>query len=69
MLATALPQLLIASDVATWLWLTTRQVERMAKAGQIPSRRLPNGDLVFDVAELRRWAASLPRPLGDIHAA
>jgi hypothetical protein len=35
--------------------MPTRHVERMAKRGQIPSITLPNGDIVFDQAELLMW--------------
>jgi excisionase family DNA binding protein len=58
--ATALPRLLTADEVADWLGLPVRRVERMARRGELPSRRLPTGDLVFDPADLAPWAAALP---------
>jgi hypothetical protein len=47
--------MLTAMDVGLWLSLPTRQVERMARRGQIPSVTLPNGDILFDRAELLMW--------------
>jgi hypothetical protein len=54
-----LPNLMTAMDVGLWLTLSARQVERMARRGEIPSVTLPNGDLLFDAAELARWVEAL----------
>jgi hypothetical protein len=50
-----LPQLLTPMDVGHWLSLPTRQVERLARRGEIPSITLPGGELVFDAADLVEW--------------
>jgi hypothetical protein len=50
-----LPVLLSSTDVGQWLNLSPGQVERMARRGQVPSIRLPNGDLLFDRVELLQW--------------
>jgi hypothetical protein len=47
--------MLTAMDVALWLSLPTGQVERLARRGQIPSVKLPTGDILFDRAELLMW--------------
>jgi len=47
-------------DVACWLQVPTRSVEAMARAGAIPSRRLPDGSLIFDPDELAAWLGVLP---------
>jgi hypothetical protein len=57
--APTLPLLLTPMDVGLWLSLSTRQVEKMARRGEIPSIKLPNGDLVFDRAELLMWLDQL----------
>jgi hypothetical protein len=56
----ALPRYLTAFDVADWLHIPARRVERMARAGQIPCVRLPDGGLLFDAAVLAEWAKTLP---------
>jgi hypothetical protein len=43
-----LPRLLTPTQVGDWLCLSPLQVERMARRQDIPSVRLPNGDLMFD---------------------
>lgn len=55
-----LPQVLTALQVGLWLALSAGEVERMARAGRIPCRILPNGHIVFDPAELERWLAGCP---------
>ena len=52
---TALPRLWTAQDVSFWLCCPTRQVLRWAKDGKLPSIKLPDGELVFDPAELSDW--------------
>jgi hypothetical protein len=57
--ALSLPLMLTAMDVGLWLSLPTRQVERMARHGEIPCIRLPTGEILFDRAELLMWLDSL----------
>jgi len=47
-------------DVAAWIAKPPRVVEQMARRGDIPSRRLPDGSLVFDPETLAAWADRLP---------
>jgi hypothetical protein len=47
--------MLTPMDVGLWLSLSTGQVERMVRRGQIPAITLPNGDILFDRAELLMW--------------
>ena len=58
--AKTLPDVLTAADVALWLRLPTRAVERMARRGDIPARTLPTGDLAFEAADLAEWLRHLP---------
>jgi hypothetical protein len=59
-----LPSLLTAAEVGQWLSLTTRVVERMAQRGEMPCLALPSGELMFDRAELAKWAQTLRRSEG-----
>jgi hypothetical protein len=61
---TTLPRLLTAQDVGLWLVCPTRQVIRWAKAGQLPSITLPDGELMFDQSELAAWIER--RRKGDV---
>jgi excisionase family DNA binding protein len=54
-----LPTLVTPGDVAAWLALPARRVERMARAGDIPAIRLPSGEYVFDADELTAWLEAL----------
>jgi hypothetical protein len=54
-----LPRLLIPDQVANWLCLPTRRVERMARRGEIPCITLPDDSIVFDAEELAEWLESL----------
>ncbi len=47
--------MLAAEDVSLWLNMPTRRVERMARRGQIPCLVLPDGEILFDQAELLMW--------------
>jgi hypothetical protein len=60
-MAPALPFMLTASEVGSWLFLTTRDVIRMARRGDIPAVVLPDGDIRFDREALLAWVAGLPR--------
>jgi len=51
-----------AADVAALLRRSPRWVERQARAGVIPARLLPGGELVFQQDEVTAWADALPRP-------
>jgi hypothetical protein len=57
--ALALPRLWTSDDVADWLHLPARRVEKLARGKAIPSITLPGGELVFDPAELARWLDGL----------
>jgi len=50
-----LPRLLTSADVADWLSLSARQVERMGRRGELPAVELPDGSLVFDAEDLAAW--------------
>jgi excisionase family DNA binding protein len=54
--------LLTDSEAADILRLTARQVLRLAKRGELPSVKLPNGETRFDSDDLRHWVDSLRRP-------
>lgn len=58
-MSAALPDLLTPRDVALWLSLPTRRVERMARRGVIPCTILPTDDVVFDADELAEWFKGL----------
>jgi excisionase family DNA binding protein len=54
-----LPTLVTPGDVAAWLAIPVRRVERMARDGEIPAIRLPTGEYVFDADDLTAWLNSL----------
>lgn len=55
-------RLLDELEVAEILGLTTRQVSRLAKRGEIPSVVMPGKDQYrFDVTDLLTWIASRKR--------
>jgi excisionase family DNA binding protein len=59
MSSTHLPNLLTPGDVAAWLALPVRRVERLARDGEIPAIRLPTGEYVFAADELTAWLDAL----------
>jgi hypothetical protein len=50
-----LPTLITPGDVAAWLSIPVRRVDRMARDGDIPAIRLPTGEYVFDPDALASW--------------
>ena len=54
--------LLTDVEAAAVLNLTPRQVLRLASRGELPSVRFPNGEVRFDVDDLRRFVESHKRP-------
>ena len=62
-MSNTLPTLLTAHDVASWLGMPTRRVVRLARAGDIPSLTLPDGEIAFDAAELTAWIHAPSQPL------
>lgn len=50
-----LPVLYTEHDVAEWLGVPVRRVVRQARSGALPSIELPDGERVFDCAELAQW--------------
>jgi hypothetical protein len=50
--------MLTAAEVASWLVLTTRAVERLARDRAIPAVQLPDGSFLFEPAALARWIKS-----------
>jgi hypothetical protein len=49
------PLLISTSEAAEALRMLTARVVRLANAGAIPCVRLPDGELRFDLADLRAW--------------
>jgi hypothetical protein len=60
--AATLPRLLLPSEVAALLGLTTRQIVRLARTGDLPHLVLPDDSIVIDAADLTRWLNSRRRP-------
>ena len=54
MLILDLPQLLDPSEVAAWLGVPVRRLERLVQAKEIPAIWVC-GQLRFDAAQLRAW--------------
>lgn len=54
--------LLLDSEAAEILRLTSRQVARLAKQGELPTVHLPGGEIRFDADELREWVQRRKRP-------
>jgi excisionase family DNA binding protein len=54
-MSTVLPALLTPVEVAEWLSVPARWVERTARRGELPAIELPGGELVFEVADLAEW--------------
>jgi excisionase family DNA binding protein len=61
--------LLTDSEAADFLRLTTRQVVRLAKRGDVPSVNLPDGEVRFDLDDLRQWVEARKRPVKPAEAA
>jgi hypothetical protein len=57
------PDLLLPSQVAALLTMTTRAVVKMAKAGELPYVELPDGEILIDRADLIAWVDSRRRPV------
>lgn len=55
-------QLILDSEAAEILRMTTRQVVSLARRGDLPSIRFPNGEIRFDPTDLQRWVESLKQP-------
>jgi hypothetical protein len=51
----SLPELIGVYDVKDWLGVSVNAIKRMVRAKQIPHFTLPNGEIVFDRAELTEW--------------
>lgn len=62
MATASLPELLTSLDVGAWLSIPARQVEKLARNGDIPCILLPDGTLAFRAADLAAWSERLPRP-------
>lgn len=48
-------RLMTPSEVGDLLKLATSRVSRLAKQGRIPCIRLPDGELLFDRADIAKW--------------
>jgi excisionase family DNA binding protein len=57
-------QLLTTLEASELLKLTPRQVQRLAKTGELPTVHLPGGEVRFDSDDLREWVETLKRPAG-----
>lgn len=60
--------LLIHSEAAKMLGLTTQQVVRLANRGELPRVILPNGEVRFDPADLAAFIEAHKRPAGESEA-
>ena len=56
--------LLTDSETAELLRLTSRQVARLAKRGELPSVILPGNEVRFDPEDIREWVETRKRPAG-----
>jgi excisionase family DNA binding protein len=54
--------LLTYTEAADLLKLTPRQISRLVGRGELPSVRLPNGEIRFDPDDIHQWVESLKRP-------
>jgi hypothetical protein len=50
-----LPHLLSAMEVATWLVMPTRTIEKLARDRQLPAIELPDGSYMFEAEALTAW--------------
>jgi hypothetical protein len=55
-----LGQLLTPQEVAIWLSISTRDVLRMTRRGELPCLHLPDGEPRYDPAELNVWLRRRP---------
>jgi excisionase family DNA binding protein len=55
-------QLLTDSEAADILGLTSRQVAKLARRGELPRVTLPCNEVRFDLDDLWRWVESHKRP-------
>ncbi len=51
-------RLITDSEAAEILALTPRHVAKLAKRGELPSVKLPGGEIRFDLDDLERWVDS-----------
>mgnify|MGYP001006670426 CR=1 FL=1 len=58
--------LLFDSEAAELLRLTSRQVAKLAKRGELPHVVLPGGEVRYDPDDLAKWVAARKRPGGEI---
>jgi hypothetical protein len=63
-MSAALPSLLTPQDVGLWLSIPTGRVVRLARRGDLPCVTLPDGELLFESAELARWLEGLRKREG-----
>jgi excisionase family DNA binding protein len=54
--------LLDETDVARLFGVTARRVQKLAKAGDLPSVHLPGGELRFDPDDLETWITAHKQP-------
>lgn len=55
-----LPLVYYSETVARWLGVPNGRLQRWARQGLIPSRRLPSGEYVFPADDLAVWLRTLP---------
>jgi hypothetical protein len=67
-MSTALPSLWTPHDVALWLSIPPARVVRLARRGVLPSISLPDGEVLFDPAELAHWLEALRKGEEARHA-
>lgn len=57
--------LLDVLDAASVLNMSTRHVHNLVRAGQLPHVAFPNGEVRFDLDDLRQWIESRKRPVAE----
>jgi len=55
--------LLTTAEAAQLLRMLPARLARLAKAGKVPTVLLPDGELRFDVGDLRGWIEQHKRPV------
>lgn len=58
-------RLLTASEAARMLRLAPREIDRMARRGEIPAVHLPGGEVRYDATDLAEWVESHKHPVTE----
>jgi predicted DNA-binding transcriptional regulator AlpA len=59
-------RLLTDSEAADILQMPSARLARFAKENEVPHLRLPDGEIRFDLDDLRQWVETLKQPAAAV---